>query len=154
MPNRLPRHRATPKAKPPEGRQDYRAAEAVLRDVMGAQDKDHGSETRATGGDGRTEAPTAPGPAHGSDRDRGTASQRGYGASWRKLRAWFLRRHPLCAACEAKGRLTAATVVDHVLPRRFGGTDHPRNLQPLCATCHNAKTAREMGRKKASVTGH
>ena len=29
-----------------------------------------------------------------------------------------------------------ATDVHHVLPRRYGGTDHPLNVVPLCKSCH------------------
>ena len=29
-----------------------------------------------------------------------------------------------------------ATHVDHVVPVRYGGTDHPSNLQAACANCN------------------
>jgi 5-methylcytosine-specific restriction endonuclease McrA len=29
--------------------------------------------------------------------------------------------------------------VDHVLPRRFGGTDHPTNLRAACSSCNIAR---------------
>lgn len=32
-----------------------------------------------------------------------------------------------CVACE----------VHHIRPREYGGTDHPRNLIPLCRECHD-----------------
>ncbi len=62
--------------------------------------------------------------------------------AWRKLRARFIASHPLCAHCEAAGRTTAATHVDHVLERR----DRPDlelewdNLAALCTSCHSRKT--------------
>ena len=63
---------------------------------------------------------------------------------WRVLRAAVLRDGPLCVACQAKGLLVAATVVDHVVPLKDGGARFDRaNLQPLCVSCHNRKTARE-----------
>jgi 5-methylcytosine-specific restriction enzyme A len=35
-------------------------------------------------------------------------------------------------------------VVDHVVPLKDGGARFDRaNLQPLCVSCHNRKTARE-----------
>lgn len=47
------------------------------------------------------------------DQQRGSASQRGYGAYWRRLRLLFLRRHPLCADPfrEHSERVVAATDV-------------------------------------------
>ena len=50
------------------------------------------------------------------DRWRGSASKRGYNHRWQKARQTFLARSPLCIGCEAVGRITAATVVDHVVP--------------------------------------
>ncbi len=75
------------------------------------------------------------------DEQRGTAAQRGYDANWRRLRASFLAQHPLCVACEAIGRTVVATDVDHIVPRRAGGSDRDENLQPLCHACHSRKTA-------------
>lgn len=37
---------------------------------------------------------------------------------WRKLRARQLAKHPLCRMCEAEGRVTVATICDHVEPHR------------------------------------
>ena len=73
---------------------------------------------------------------------RQTAAQRGYGAAWQKARLTFLARSPLCVTCEAQGRVTAATVVDHVIPHRgdqalFWDTG---NWQSLCKHHHDAKT--------------
>lgn len=56
----------------------------------------------------------------------------------------FLNNYPLCAMCEKAGRVTPATVVDHLEEV----ATHPEkrlewdNLQALCAPCHNSKTAR------------
>lgn len=74
------------------------------------------------------------------DRSRGSASQRGYGARWRRLRAMQLNAHPLCVVC---GR--AATDVDHIISRRKGGTDVEDNLQSMCHQHHSEKTNREDG---------
>lgn len=81
------------------------------------------------------------------ERQRGSASQRGYGAYWRRLRLLFLRRHPLCADPfhEHGDRKVAATDVDHIVARRDGGTNAWDNLQPLCHSCHSRKTVRESG---------
>ena len=73
---------------------------------------------------------------------RGGAYVRGYDASWRKARALFLRQHPLCAECRRNGRLTPATVVDHIVPHRGdkGLFWDQKNWQPLCKGCHDRKT--------------
>jgi 5-methylcytosine-specific restriction protein A len=63
---------------------------------------------------------------------------------WRAVRAAFLREHPLCLACERRGRLVPAVVVDHAKPLKAGGARlDPANLQSLCVSCHNRKTAQE-----------
>ncbi len=39
--------------------------------------------------------------------------------------------------------------IDHIIEQADGGTDHPSNLQALCASCHSTKTKRFMiGRRK------
>jgi 5-methylcytosine-specific restriction enzyme A len=79
------------------------------------------------------------------DRQRPSAARRGYGSRWRKARAAFLARHPLCAACRAQGRVVQATVVDHVVPHRSDQRLFwdETNWAPACKPCHDAKTARE-----------
>lgn len=58
-------------------------------------------------------------------------------AQWRAVRAAFLRRNPACAECS-----DPATVVDHIVPIRKGGhLVDEANLQAMCASCHNRKTA-------------
>ena len=76
---------------------------------------------------------------------RPSAARRGYGARWRRVRAAYLTRHPICVQCEAAGRLEPATVVDHVLPHRGSARLFwdEANWQGLCKRCHDAKTARE-----------
>jgi 5-methylcytosine-specific restriction protein A len=54
---------------------------------------------------------------------------------WRNTRARVLFRDGwTCQQCGAP-----ATHVDHVVPVLFGGTDHERNLQALCARCNISK---------------
>jgi 5-methylcytosine-specific restriction enzyme A len=79
------------------------------------------------------------------DRQRPSAAQRGYDSRWRNVRARYLAEHPLCASCLAEGRLTAATVVDHVIAhggdrQLFCDRD---NWQALCKGCHDSKTVRD-----------
>lgn len=69
---------------------------------------------------------------------RGSAASRGYGSRWQSERAGWLRAHPLCVCCEANGRVTAATMVDHVRdavrwPELFWDSG---NWQGLCDTCN------------------
>ena len=82
--------------------------------------------------------------ARRTDERRGSARERGYTTAWDKARAAFLRQHPICEECARQGRLTPATVVDHIVPhrgnrQRFWDRD---NWQALCSACHAAKTAR------------
>ena len=60
--------------------------------------------------------------------------------TFRRLRAGYLARHPLCALCGDAGG-----VLDHVIPHR-GNPDlfwRWSNWQNLCVRCHNRKTAME-----------
>ena len=79
---------------------------------------------------------------YSDDRMRGGASARGYDARWREARAIFLKQHPLCAFCQAEGKIVPATVVDHIIPhwgdqRLFWDQT---NLESLCKECHDKKT--------------
>ena len=49
-----------------------------------------------------------------------TAAAKGYGYRWQKARAAYLLCSPLCVFCKAKGRMVAASVVDHIEPPRLG----------------------------------
>jgi 5-methylcytosine-specific restriction protein A len=74
------------------------------------------------------------------DRARGSASKRGYGASWTKRREAFLRANPTCIKCGRK-----STVCDHIIPKNDGGADDESNWQPLCRECHSRKTVQRDG---------
>lgn len=80
------------------------------------------------------------------DRLRGGADARGYDSRWRKARALFLKQHPLCAFCQAEGKVVPATVVDHIIPHR--GDQRlfwdQTNWEPLCKGCHDRKTGSGM----------
>jgi 5-methylcytosine-specific restriction protein A len=84
------------------------------------------------------------------NEQRGTPTERGYDAAWRKLRAAFLLEHPLCECDECRsgeGRVTVATVVDHIKPI----ATHPElrlvwsNLRAMSKPHHDAHTARTRG---------
>jgi 5-methylcytosine-specific restriction protein A len=79
-----------------------------------------------------------------SEIARPSAAKRGYNTRWQKARQTFLARNALCAICKSRGKVSAATVVDHIVPHR-GDTKRfwdKNNWQPLCTRCHNAKTRR------------
>lgn len=61
-----------------------------------------------------------------------------------KLRLFVLERD--FYVCQDPGCGQAATEVDHIVPRRKGGTDSLDNLQSLCKPHHSAKTQREDAR--------
>jgi 5-methylcytosine-specific restriction protein A len=62
-------------------------------------------------------------------------------------RARWLQMHPLCVECERAGKVTAATVPDHIVALVNGGEDTEANLQSLCEECHRIKTARDLGHR-------
>ncbi|MDH0745743.1 HNH endonuclease [Pseudomonas sp. GD03842] len=76
---------------------------------------------------------------------KATAHQRGYGYKWQKAREGWLRHHPLCAYCEREGRVTEATVVDHIKAHRgdMALFWNRSNWMSLCATCHSSVKQRE-----------
>ncbi|WP_460501466.1 HNH endonuclease, partial [Hymenobacter agri] len=63
---------------------------------------------------------------------------------WRALRLAQLRKEPCCRTCGEQGRVTPATVVDHMVPYREGADFFDAtNLQSLCKRCHARKSAQE-----------
>jgi 5-methylcytosine-specific restriction enzyme A len=76
------------------------------------------------------------------DARRGNSSERGYDATWQKFRRVFLCRHPLCADCEADGRLTSATEVHHIekIADNPARRLDPSNCLGLCKACHSKRT--------------
>ncbi len=85
---------------------------------------------------------------NGSQRQ--SASQRGYNYKWQRARAAYLKRNPLCVYCSKNGRVTAATVVDHVTPHRGDMILfwQRSNWQALCKECHDRKTAQEVNKRR------
>ena len=81
-----------------------------------------------------------------------------YGSKWGKVRQAYLSQHPLCVMCQAQGRDTIATVVDHITPHRLkealdsGNVEQIAkaqklfwdtcNYQSLCASHHNSTKQR------------
>lgn len=78
------------------------------------------------------------------DQERESSAKRGYGHRWRGARLDFLSKNPLCVECLGIGRVTAASVVDHIKAhkgdmRLFWDQN---NWQALCKSCHDTKTAK------------
>ena len=81
------------------------------------------------------------------DRQRGTATQRGYNSRWVRYSKQYRLAHPLCVECYKEGKLTPATCVDHIIPHK-GDMKlfwDPDNHQSLCTYHHGLKTAAEDG---------
>ena len=82
---------------------------------------------------------------------KGSSSDRGYGWAWQKARRAYLAEHPLCVMCNAVKRVTAANVVDHIIPHR-GNQElfwDEANWQALCKTHHDTDKAEQEGRHAA-----
>lgn len=65
---------------------------------------------------------------------------------WKRVRrVALIRDKHLCQHCLAKKRITPADVVDHVVPVRVDWNKRLslNNLQSLCNSCHNKKTAED-----------
>lgn len=75
---------------------------------------------------------------------RKSAAARGYGARWRRIRAMFLARHPICSdrygVHSREGRVEPATDVHHKKAKRNGGRDSFDNLEAMCHSCHSRVT--------------
>jgi len=71
-------------------------------------------------------------------------------ARWRKLRALILGLNPFCVKCKEEGKTVEARVVDHIKEIDINSSDALKygedNLQPLCHSCHNSKTAKHSNR--------
>ena len=78
-------------------------------------------------------------------KERDSSAGRGYGSRWRAARNRYLKANPLCVRCRKQGKLTKATVVDHIVPHRGDRTLFwdESNWQPLCKRCHDKKTMTE-----------
>jgi 5-methylcytosine-specific restriction protein A len=92
----------------------------------------------------------------GGQTDKAKANSKLYSqVAWSKIRTRQLSRQPLCARCYSDGKVTAATVVDHVFPHRRDVDAFKVNLfQSLCAPCHSLKTQDENRGRYLHYTQH
>lgn len=104
----------------------------------------------------RCHAPSVPGSSLCADHAPAPAPARSLAPSradlhhyksraWESIRAGQLSAFPLCAGCQSRGLVRAASVVDHVIPWRAIGPQAFRvnRWQSLCPMCHSTKTALE-----------
>lgn len=59
----------------------------------------------------------------------------------------------LCEDCKAEGRVTLATVVDHIIPLSKGGPDTDENTRNLCDEHNTRRTAEQFGHKVKRPVG-
>ena len=86
---------------------------------------------------------------------RAKTAERGYGARWQRYRKHYLADHPLCVYCKRQGRLTPATVVDHIVPHKGDQALfwNASNHQALCKQHHDSAKAAEEARGHSSEVG-
>ena len=78
------------------------------------------------------------------ERNRGSASARGYDKRWEKFRLYYLKHNPLCVDHLDRGECVPATEVHHIKKLRY----YPElkydndNLMALCHECHSKRTSR------------
>lgn len=76
-------------------------------------------------------------------------------AAWQRMRQYHLSQEPLCRFCAKQGRVTAATVVDHIKPHRGDRRlfFDQSNFQSLCAPCHDSVKQAEEKRGYSNEIG-
>jgi 5-methylcytosine-specific restriction protein A len=75
-------------------------------------------------------------------------------ARWQSIRKQQLTREPLCRFCQGDGRITAATVCDHIEPHRGDLAKFVAGpFQSLCATCHSGekRSSEEHGKERQRI---
>lgn len=93
-----------------------------------------------------------------ADQRRGSARARGYTTAWDKASAGHLRNNPLCKYCDLGAwgdapRVTAATLVDHLIPHNGDQAIfwNKRDWVSSCAPCHNGPKQRTERRGLAAL---
>lgn len=83
-------------------------------------------------------------PEHHKMEDRPRSRKEYHTARWTRESKLFRQKHPLCEMCKAKGIITPAEVVDHIIPvdicKDFWDKS---NWQSLCRKCNIEKGNRD-----------
>jgi 5-methylcytosine-specific restriction protein A len=67
---------------------------------------------------------------------------------WIKLRNFVRSEEPLCRICKDRGEIVPTKIIDHIKPIIECGEAWDRdNLQGLCESCHNRKSAIEKNKR-------
>ena len=82
-----------------------------------------------------------------NDTARDKESSKIYNSTrWRKIRKYVLKRDG--GICQMCGKSEKTMIVDHIQELKDGGEPYSYdNLQTLCKSCHNIKTAKEKQRR-------
>jgi 5-methylcytosine-specific restriction endonuclease McrA len=59
--------------------------------------------------------------------------------AWKRVRLVILERDRFVCRLELPGCTGRATEVDHVVPRKFGGTEALSNLRAACRSCNRRR---------------
>ena len=87
------------------------------------------------------------------ERERGSASKRGYGRGWQGIRKKYLLMYPMCQG-EGEAGLgcdKVATEVHHIVSLRRGGSNAYGNLKGLCKACHSRETMKEINKRNTNT---
>jgi 5-methylcytosine-specific restriction enzyme A len=74
---------------------------------------------------------------------------------WKRLRRLQMAEFPLCRMCEAAGRTTPATLVDHITPAKDDVElfFDMNNLQSICRPCHDSAKRKDERRGFSTQIG-
>jgi 5-methylcytosine-specific restriction enzyme A len=81
---------------------------------------------------------------------RPSASQRGYGADWRRISAKVIAGATVCHWCGGAFTKDDPATADHIVPKARGGTNDESNLVPAHRSCNSRRAASARRRKRAS----
>ena len=70
---------------------------------------------------------------------RDPESAKRYDGRWKKIRATYVKLHPLCEDCLKRGEYVPVEEVHHIIPLSQGGTNDMGNLISLCQSCHTKR---------------
>jgi len=75
------------------------------------------------------------------EKERGSASERGYNSTWARVRIMKLSNSPLCERCHVKRVIESANLVHH--RDRNPRNNEEDNLESLCDGCHDIEHKQE-----------